>query len=106
MKKQAGQWPNKLGWDVHTAHGTAEVRDLVTRLRCFVPLAPTREWHPDTQKWATIDRCRVLDLPLGTPPEDCVATCGLRGVTVEDWEPLPVIPFSKSAQGVLASAEF
>jgi hypothetical protein len=74
---KASEWPNKIGWDVPTTWGMAEVRDLVTKLRVFVPLA---DYHA----------C-VCDVPLGTPPARAVVLCLQKGARYGYEQQFPAV---------------
>jgi len=75
---KATAWTNGLGWDIKVKHGTAEVRDQVKRLRCFVPIAPLVEGR------RIIDQHKRMDFPLGTDPVEAVKTTMANGVVFED----------------------
>lgn len=79
MARKAIEWPNGLGWNVGTRYGTAEVRDQVSRLRVFAPIAPDREWSSRRNRWISIERYRVCDVPTGTDPVIAVEACLRHG---------------------------
>lgn len=83
-KMKARRWANKMGWDVPTRYGLAEVRNLVTKLRVFVPVSARWEWSERRQKWIKIPRYRFFDVAPGTDPVEAVMTCQQRGEVKEE----------------------
>lgn len=84
MQAKAMRWPNKCGWDV----GKAEVRDLVTRYRVFVPTTP--DPRPE---FAGIERFKCCDVKTGTDPLEAVRMCKENGDYCFEGMSKCIIPF-------------
>lgn len=85
------EWPNGIGWDV----GRAEIRDRVTHLRVFVPIASERgRWSNKLRQYVQLERHKVCDVPLGTNPLRAVELCRAFGIARYDdaYNPPSVIP--------------
>lgn len=83
----AERWPNGIGWDI----GDSEVRDLMTRLRAFVPVQPRHELRnvrvscfATAERLVEIPQHRVMDFPLGTDPVWAVGRTREAGQLRED----------------------
>ena len=88
------RWPNRLGWNYYVEHGTAEVRDLGTRLRALVPATPRREWREQLGREILIPQHRICDFPIGTDPLSAVRECVGSGLLRDDDAPLSEpVPF-------------